>query len=148
MARDTWRGLAALRDRQNGLPIDHVYFGDDSLDPAKAEIGDYTGITNVGLYVISIVGAHELGFIDREEAVARVRAALETVRDLETWKGMFFNFYDTTTLERTSEFLSFVDSAWLTAGAMVIRSASAVSRMRSRSSRARSDSPVTSGMTK
>jgi hypothetical protein len=123
VARDTWRGLAALRDSQNGLPIDHVYFGDDSLDPAKAEIGDYTGITNVGLYVISIVGAHELGFIDREEAVDRVRAALETVRNLETWKGMFFNFYDTTTLERTSEFLSFVDSAWLTAGAMVIRSA-------------------------
>jgi hypothetical protein len=123
VARDTWRGLAALRDRQNGLPIDHVYFGDDSLDPAKAEIGDYAGITNVGLYVISIVAAHDLGFIDREEAVARVRAALETVRDLETWRTMYFNFYDTTTLERTSEFLSFVDSAWLTAGAMVVRTA-------------------------
>jgi hypothetical protein len=123
VARDTWRGLAALRDRQNGLPIDHVYFGGDSLDPASAEIGDYTGITTVGLYVVSIVAAHELGLIDRDEAVARVRAALETVRDLETWRGMYFNYYDTTTLERTSEFLSFVDSAWLTAGAMVVRSA-------------------------
>jgi hypothetical protein len=123
VARDTWRGLAALRDRQNGLPIDHVSFGGDSLDPAKAEIGDYTGITSVGLYVISIVAAHELGFIDREETIARVRAALETVRDLENWHGMLFNYYDTTTLERTSEFLSFVDSAWLTAGAMVVRTA-------------------------
>jgi hypothetical protein len=123
VAQDTWRGLAALRDRQNGLPIDHVYFGDDSLDPAKAEIGDYTGITSVGLYVISIVAAHQLGFIDREETIARVRATLETVRGLETWGGMLFNYYDTTTLERTSEFLSFVDSAWLTAGAMVVRAA-------------------------
>ncbi|HEX2486146.1 MAG TPA: glucoamylase family protein [Myxococcota bacterium] len=123
VARDTWRGLAALRDRENGLPIDHVYFGGDSLNPARAEIGDYTGITTVGLYVISIVAAWELGFIDRSDAVARVRAALETVRDLETWASMFFNYYDTTTLERTSEFLSFVDSAWLTAGAMVVRSA-------------------------
>ena len=26
LARDTWRGLAALTDRENGLPIDHVRF--------------------------------------------------------------------------------------------------------------------------
>jgi hypothetical protein len=122
-ARDTWRGLAALRDRENGLPVDHVYFGDDSLDPARAEIGDYTSITSVGLYVVAIVAAHVLGFIDREETIARVRAPLETVRDLELWGSMYFNFYDTTTLERTSEFVSFVDSAWLTAGAMVVRTA-------------------------
>jgi hypothetical protein len=35
---------------------------------------------------------------------------------------MLYNFYDTTSLERTSGFLSFIDSAWLTAGLMVVRS--------------------------
>ncbi len=123
LARDTWRGLDALRDRENGLPIDHVRFGESPLDVSRAEIGDYASISSVGLYLASIVAARELGYLDAEEATARVRQLLETLRRLETYRGIFFNFYDTTTLERTSDFLSFVDSAWLTAGLMVVRSA-------------------------
>src|SRR6185295_17426160 len=37
--------------------------------------------------------------------------------------GFFFNYYDTTSLERTSNLVSFVDSSWLTAGLMVVRGA-------------------------
>ena len=122
VARDTWRGLSALRDRENGLPVDHVRFAPGSVDPAQAEIGDYTSVSTVGLYAVAIVAARELGFIDDTETVARLRQTLGTLRELETWGSMFFNYYDTTTLERTSEFLSFIDSAWLTAGAMVVRS--------------------------
>jgi hypothetical protein len=121
LASDTWRGLSDLRDRENGLPVDHVRFADGSVDPARAEIGDYTNVTTIGLYAVAIVAARELGLIGEEETVARLRQTLGTLRELETWAGMFFNYYDTTTLERTSEFLSFVDSAWLTAGAMVVR---------------------------
>ena len=121
VAYDTWVGLSALRDRANGLPVDHVRFH-GSVDPETAEVGDYASISSVGLYLAAIVGAHELGFIEEEEAEQRVRQILDTLDDLETWRGIFFNFYDTTTLERTSHFLSFVDSAWLTAGLMVVRS--------------------------
>jgi hypothetical protein len=121
LARDTWKGLSDLRDRENGLPIDHVRFEPGSVDPARSEIGDYTSVTTVGLYAVAIVAARELGFIDDAETVARLRQTLETLKPLETWASMFFNYYDTTTLERTSEFVSFIDSAWLTAGAMVVR---------------------------
>jgi hypothetical protein len=48
---------------------------------------------------------------------------LATLERLETWRGFHFNFYDTTSLERTSHFVSFVDSAWLAAGLMVLRQA-------------------------
>jgi hypothetical protein len=122
VARDTWRGLSDLRDRENGLPLDHVRFAPGSVDPDKAEVGDYTSVSTVGLYAVAIVAARELGFIDDTETVARLRQTLGTLRKLETFASMFFNYYDTTTLERTSEFLSFIDSAWLTAGAMVVRS--------------------------
>ena len=121
VARDTWKGLSELRNRENGLPMDNVRFAPGSIDPALAEIGDYTSITSVGLYAVAIVAARELGFIDDAEAVARLRLSLGTLRELETWAGMFFNYYDTTSLERTSEFISFIDSAWLTAGALVVR---------------------------
>jgi hypothetical protein len=121
VAHDTWLGLSALRDLESGLPVDHVRFH-GSVDPGTAEVGDYASISSVGLYLAAIVGAHELGFVSEEEAEERVRQLLATLAALETWRGIFFNFYDTTSLERTSHFLSFVDSAWLTAGLMVVRS--------------------------
>src|SRR5262245_8770098 len=122
VARDTWRGLAAFTDRENGLPVDHVRFL-GSVDPAQSEIGDYTTASAVGLYIAATVAAHELGFVSHEQAVARLRRVLATLERLETWRGFHFNFYDTTSLERTSHFVSFVDSAWLAAGLMVLRQA-------------------------
>lgn len=121
VAADTWLGLSALRDRASGLPVDHVRFH-GGVDPDRAEVGDYASVSSIGLYLAAVVGAHELGFIGHEEAEQRVLRILETLDQLETWRGVFYNFYDTTTLERTSHLLSFVDSAWLTAGLMVVRS--------------------------
>jgi len=120
VARDTWRGLAALSDRENGLPIDHVRFK-GSVDPESADIGDYTSVASAGLHLAATVAAHEMGFLSREEAVAKLRRELATLERLEAHRGFHFNFYDTTSLERTSQFVSFVDSAWLAAGLMVVR---------------------------
>ena len=122
VARDTWRGLDALTDRENGLPIDHVRFGGD-VDPEHAEIGDYTSVSSAGLHLAAIVAAHEMGFVSHEAALAKLRRELATLERLETHRGFHFNFYDTTSLERTSHFVSFVDAAWLAAGLMVVRRA-------------------------
>ena len=122
LARDTWRGLAALSDREHGLPLDTVRLN-GSIAPERAWVGDYTNVTNIGLYLIDIVAARELGLIDSDAARKRLSRTLDTLEQLETWRGFFFNYYDTTTLERTSHFISFVDSAWLSAGLMVVRNA-------------------------
>jgi hypothetical protein len=122
LARDTWRGLDAFTDRENGLPLDHVRL-QGSIEPGEAEIGDYTSAASVGLYIAASVAAHELGYLAHEELVVRMRKQLATLERLETWRGFHFNFYDTTSLERTSHFVSFVDSAWLAAGLMVLRQA-------------------------
>jgi hypothetical protein len=120
LARDTWRGLDAFVDRENHLPIDNVRFGDDVRN---GRVGDYTNVTSVGLRMIAIVAAHDLGFVSADDAVARLRDLLATLARLETFSGFFYNYYDTTSLERTSNLISFVDSSWLTAGLMVVRSA-------------------------
>lgn len=119
VARDTWRGLDALTDRENGLPVDNVHF--NGASPADARVGDYTSASNIGLHLISIVAARDLHLISSSAATAKVRRILDTLEQLETYHGFFFNFYDTTSLERTSNFISFVDSSWLTAGLMVAR---------------------------
>jgi hypothetical protein len=121
LARDTWRGLVAFTDREHHLPVDHVRFTSGSVDRAGAAVGDYTNVTTVGLLLIATVAAHELDLLGRDDAVARLRALLATLARLERASGFFFNYYDTTSLERTSNLLSFVDSAWLTAGLMVVR---------------------------
>ena len=121
LARDTWQGVTALTDRENALPVDHVVL---SKSPAAADsrVGDYTNITNVGLHLIAVVAAQELGLVSADGAKSRLARVLDTLERLETHQGFFFNYYDTITLERTSNFISFVDSSWLTAGLMVVRS--------------------------
>jgi hypothetical protein len=121
LAADTWRGLAALTDRPSGLPIDHVYFPKGSLAPLDADIGDYASTTNLGMYLIATVAAQELGLESESAALARARRVIDTMERLESRRGFLYNYYDTTTLERTSDFVSFVDSGWLAAGLMVAR---------------------------
>jgi len=126
LARDTWRGLEALTDRENGLPINNVHFAaaasaSAASSPPTGHIGDYAGATDIGLHLIAIVAARELGFLSEAQAAERLRRVLDTLEHLETYRGFFFNYYDTTSLERTSNFVSFVDSSWLTAGLMVVR---------------------------
>jgi hypothetical protein len=69
------------------------------------------------------VAAKALGLVSPPEAEARAVAVLDTLESLERHDGFFFNYYDTTTLERTSNLISFVDSSWLTAALMVVRNA-------------------------
>jgi len=123
VAADTWRGVAALVDWHHGLPIDRIQLKRDSLEPRQAAIGDYTNISTVGLYLLSVVSARELGLIERPEALERLSTTLGTLERLETRQGFFYNYYNTTTLERTSHFISFVDSAWLTGSLLAVRQA-------------------------
>jgi hypothetical protein len=123
VAADTWRGLDALTDKSHGLPLDRVEFHNGSTAPETTRIGDYTNITNIGLHFLAVTAAHDLRLIGREQALERLAATLSTLESLETYRGFFYNYYNTTTLERTSNFVSFVDSSWLTAGLIVARQA-------------------------
>jgi len=122
LASDTWRGLDGLRDRHSGLPFDTVTIAEPSEKNAL-HISDYTTVTNIGLYLVAVVAARELGFIDAAGATARAEQILATLEALETHEGFFFNYYDTTSRERSSDFVSFVDSSWLAAALIVLRNA-------------------------
>lgn len=121
LAADTWRGMEGLTDRESGLPVDRVELRADSV--AEAQVGDYTSPTNIGLYLMSIRSAQALGLIDRNGALERAKRTLAGLEKLERHRGWFFNYYNTTTGERITDFVSSVDSSWLHAGLMVIRQA-------------------------
>jgi hypothetical protein len=125
VARDTWRFFDEIVDREHELPLDTIQLGEKEPFGEGGFVGDYTNVTNIGVYLMCLVAAFDLGFLEREECVRRVSATLDTVAKLEHHgpSGFLYNYYDTTTLERTSYFVSFVDSGWLAAGLYVVRNA-------------------------
>ena len=124
VARDTWRFFDEMVDAEHHLPLDTIQLGQEAPIGEGGWIGDYTNVTNIGLYLMCLVSAYDLGFLSREDAIERIRGTLNTVEKLEHHEsGFLYNYYDTTTLERTSYFVSLVDSGWLDAGIYVAKNA-------------------------
>ncbi len=125
IAKDTWEFFNNIVDKETHLPLDTVQFAVEApIHEKDAWVGDYTNITNIGMYFLALVGAKELGFITREDAMQRALDTIRSVKKLPKHEsGFYFNYYDTSTLEQTSYFVSSVDSGWLAAGLIVVRNA-------------------------
>src|SRR3989338_2988154 len=124
IAKDTWRFFDEIVDKDHGLPLDTIQMGNTEVVSDGMWVGDYTNVTNIGVYLMCLVSAYDLGFITREDAVARIRLTMDTLEKIEYHKSGFpYNYYDTTTIERTSYFVSLVDSGWLIAGLYVVKNA-------------------------
>ena len=55
LARDTWRGLAALVDREHGLPVDHVRLAERRDRPRAGRRLHQP--QHIGLWLIAVVAA-------------------------------------------------------------------------------------------
>lgn len=124
IAKDTWGFFENIIDQEHAFPLDTIVMGGEKPLDGKTWIGDYTSVTNVGIYLMSLVSAYDLKFITREKAVQRIQATLRTLKKLEYHSSGFpYNYYDTSTLEPTSYFVSSVDSGWLMLGLYVVKNA-------------------------
>ncbi len=123
IAADTWKYFDFLVDKEYGLPIDNIEFNETSTVSKDTKIGDYTNITNVGAYLMCIVSAYDLGFITKTDAIKRLNLTIGSIEKLEKFHGFPYNYYDITIFQRTSNFISFVDSGWLAAGLIVVKNA-------------------------
>ena len=106
VARRTWRFFEAFVSADdNMLPPDN--FQEDPL-PVLAH---RTSPTNIGLYLLSAVSAHDFGWAGTIETVARLEAALATMARLQRFRGHFYNWYDTRDLRPLDpRYVSSVDS--------------------------------------
>jgi hypothetical protein len=124
VARDTWRFFDEIVDQEHALPLDTIQLGKEQAVDETTWVGDYTNVTNIGVYLMVLVSAYDLGFITREESIARIEKTVATLEKLETHSsGFLYNYYDTTTAERTSYFVSLVDCGWLATGLYVAKNA-------------------------
>ncbi|HJS48077.1 MAG TPA: glucoamylase family protein, partial [Gemmatimonadales bacterium] len=83
-----------------------------------------TSPTNIGLQLLSIASAHDLGFIGAEAMVERLEAAFRTLERLERFRGHFYNWYDLTDLRVLHPaYVSTVDSGNLAGHLVALRQA-------------------------
>ncbi len=94
-----------VADDDNWLPPDNV-----QADPPNG-VAHRTSPTNMGLALLTNLAARDQGYLTLTEALRRTAKSLNTLEKLERWKGHFYNWYDTKTLQPLQPlYVSSVDS--------------------------------------
>ncbi|WP_394767263.1 GH36-type glycosyl hydrolase domain-containing protein [Ferruginibacter sp.] len=98
-----------VNEKDNWLPPDNY-----QEDPVE-RVAHRTSPTNIGLSLLAILTAHDFGYIVTEEVIMRTTNTLDTLQQMEKYRGHFYNWYDTETLTPLSpRYISTVDSGNLT----------------------------------
>ncbi|HEV7681940.1 MAG TPA: glucoamylase family protein [Pyrinomonadaceae bacterium] len=119
VARRTWRFFEAFVSADdNWLPPDNF-----QEDPAPI-MAHRTSPTNIGLLFLATVSAHDLGYIASLEFVERTELTFTTLEKLGKFRGHFFNWYDTQSLQPLQpEYISTVDSGNMAGHAIALKEA-------------------------
>lgn len=111
IARRTWRTFDDfVGPETNWLPSDNYQLSHvDELAPR-------TSPTNVGLYLLSVLGASDFGYVSGEESLRMIANTVSTLERLTKYEGHLLNWYDLSTLEPlVPRYVSTVDSGNLLA---------------------------------
>lgn len=106
LARKTWRYFDDFVSQEgNWLPPDNYQ------EKIKVEVAYRTSPTNIGLYLMSTLSAHRLGYFTSAELIQRFAQTLQTLKKMERYEGHFLNWYDIKTLSPLlPRYVSTVDS--------------------------------------
>ncbi len=119
LARRTWGFFEAFVTAE-----DHWLPPDNYQEDPKNEVAHRTSPTNMGLYLLSTIAAHDLGYLTLPRVLERLENTFDTFDKLERRHGHFCNWYDTQSLQPLPPlYLSTVDSGNLLACLLVLRQA-------------------------
>ncbi len=106
IARKTWRYFETyVTAQENWLPPDNFQ------EQPKPIIASRTSPTNMGLALLANLAARDFGHLSVGELILRTQDAFATMQRLEKYRGHFYNWYDTRTLQPMPPFyVSSVDS--------------------------------------
>jgi hypothetical protein len=118
IARKTWAYFENfVGDEDNWLPPDNF-----QEDPGP-KIAHRTSPTNIGLLLLSNLAAHDFGYISTGSLLERTSATFRTLARLPRYRGHFYNWYDTRTLQPLPpRYVSSVDSGNLAGYLLTLRS--------------------------
>lgn len=106
MARRTWQFF------KDFTTVENNWLCPDNYQMAPAEkVTEKTSPTNIGLQLMSIISARDLGFETLGSAIGSLENVFYTLSILEKWNGHLFNWYNIRTLEVLNpQYISTVDS--------------------------------------
>jgi cellobiose phosphorylase len=121
MAWKTWRFFEQFVGEE-----DHFLPPDNFQEAPRGVVAHRTSPTNIGLYLLSAVSAHDFGFISLPELLVRLDQTLGTLEKLPLREGHILNWYDTKTLRPLEpQYVSTVDSGNLAAYLWTLKEACA-----------------------
>lgn len=117
VARQTWRFFDTFIG-----PEDHDLPPDNYQEFPVEVTAHRTSPTNIGLGILSTLAAYDFGYISAGELLDRTGKTLHTMDTLSRYRGHFYNWYDTRTLQPMPPlYVSTVDSGNLAGLLMTFR---------------------------
>ena len=118
LARKTWRFFETfVGPADNWLPPDNYQ------ERPVSRIAHRTSPTNLGLSLLANMSAYDFGIITTGELIERTEKTFHTMGILERYRGHFYNWYDTQSLEPLPPlYVSSVDSGNLAGHLLTLRS--------------------------
>ena len=105
-------------------PEDHWLPPDNFQESPVGRVAHHTSPTNIGLLLTSTLAAYDMGYLDQLGLATRLATTMDTLDQLERFRGHFLNWYDTLTLQPLNpRYISTVDSGNLAASLIVIAQA-------------------------
>ncbi|QPM90549.1 Cyclic beta-(1,2)-glucan synthase NdvB [Pseudooceanicola algae] len=119
VARTTWRYFETFVTAEtHDLPPDNFQ------DTPAPKLAERTSPTNIGLYLLSVLSARDLGWIGQAETIGRIARTVSTLEGMERYRGHFYNWYDTRDLSvMQPRYVSSVDSGNLAGHLIAVSSA-------------------------
>jgi len=106
IARKTWQFFKDFSSSENNWLCPDNY----QKEP-KEKVTEKTSPTNLGLQLLAIVSARDLGFETLTTTICTVERLLNSIAKLPKWRGHLFNWYNIKTLEVLGpQYISTVDS--------------------------------------
>ncbi|MBK8496750.1 MAG: cyclic beta 1-2 glucan synthetase [Chitinophagaceae bacterium] len=117
LARKTWGFFERFFDQDdNWLPPDNYQ------EEPVAMIAHRTSPTNIGLALLANVSASQFGYITTGHLIERTTRTMYTMQQMERYRGHFYNWYDTRSLNPLlPKYISTVDSGNLAGYLLVLR---------------------------
>ena len=102
----TWDFFKDFMNEENNFLVPDNYQED-----RKEKIAHRSSSTNIGLGMLAVISAYDLGYLNLDSAVLLIEKTINTINKLQKWNGHLYNWYNTKTLEPLiPRFVSSVDS--------------------------------------
>ena len=118
IGKRTWDFFETYLTKENNYLITDNYQED-----RKEKAVPRTSSTNIGLSLLAVISASDLGYIDKNKALELLKEMLLTIESLPKWNGHLYNWYQIKTKEPLiPRYISTVDSGNFVGYLFVVKS--------------------------